>query len=64
MLGVVFQFFGLVSDIVAGWTAAALRAKVLARPGTMRAMALVSGCVLASLAVLVGADAARSLTSV
>lgn len=63
MLGVVFQFFGLVSDITAGWTAAALRAKVLARPRAMRAMALVSGGVLTLLAVLVGTDAVRSLTS-
>jgi hypothetical protein len=62
LLGVVFQFFGLVSDITAGWTAAALRAKVLARPGAMRAMALVSGGVLTLLAVLVGIDAIRSLT--
>jgi threonine/homoserine/homoserine lactone efflux protein len=63
LLGVVFQLFGLVTDITAGWTAAALRAKVLARPGAMRTMTLVSGGVLTLLAVLVATDAVRSLTS-
>lgn len=59
MLGLIFQFIGLVIDLAIGWSAGAFRDKVLGRPGALKVMTYISAGVFAALAATVGVEALR-----
>lgn len=63
LLGLLFQAVGLAIDLAIGWSAGCFRDKVLARPGALRAMTYTSGSVFVVLAIIVGNEAALTLTT-